>query len=100
MGGLGFDVALDDELEAAVSLFSETQSRFVLSCAAEKVEDVLDMLEELSIPFSVLGDVTDADLVIEDKLHLSIDEAYDVWTNSLERLVKADTGSDSSEVRA
>jgi phosphoribosylformylglycinamidine synthase len=94
-GGLGFEVALDDGLEEAVSLFSESQSRVLVSCRTEALEAVLDALEAADLPFSVLGDVTGkgehtdaARLRILDKLDLSLEEAALVWTYSLKAQVE------------
>jgi phosphoribosylformylglycinamidine synthase len=87
-GDLGFDVALDDELEGAISLFSESQSRVVVSCLAGDVDRVIDLLEEADVPFSVLGDVGGDRLRITDKLDLSLVEASQAWTHSLENMVE------------
>ena len=95
IGAIGFDMALDDGLPGAISLFSESQSRFVVSCAEADVDRVIDALEDADLPFSVLGDVGGDRLHIAEKLDLSLAEASQVWTHSLEKLVnRVDEGGD------
>jgi len=95
IGAIGFDIALDDGLPGAISLFSESQSRFVVSCAEADVDRVIDALEDADLPFSVLGDVGGDRLRIAEKLDLSLAEASQVWTHSLEKLVnRVDEGGD------
>jgi len=91
IGGVGFEVALDDDLEGALSLFSESQSRVVVSCATDDVDAVLDALERADVAFSVLGDVGGERLRIKDKLDVGLAEASDTWTHSLEKLVEQKT---------
>ncbi|MDR1775194.1 MAG: phosphoribosylformylglycinamidine synthase subunit PurL [Actinomycetes bacterium] len=86
-GRVGFEVALDDDLPAAVSLFSETQSRVVVSCDSANVDAVLDAAAAHGIPFSVLGDVGGNRLVIQDKLDLDLDTAADIYHGALEQAV-------------
>ena len=90
-GDLGFEVALDDGLADVSSLFSESQSRVVVSCAPDKVDTVLDMLTEADVPFSVLGDVGGERIVVKDKLDLELSEVTDVWSNSLLKAVNGGT---------
>ena len=91
-GGLGFTLALDDGLAPALSLFSESQSRIVVSCAADKVDTVLDLLQDSDIPFSVLGDVGGDTVTIKDKFDLPLAVVRQIWSNSLEGVVKAQEG--------
>jgi phosphoribosylformylglycinamidine synthase len=84
-GGLGFDLALDDDLPAVASLFSETQSRVVVSCNTDALEAVLDELEAADLPFAVLGEVGGGSMTIKDKLELSLGDAATLWANSLEK---------------
>ncbi|MDR1413182.1 MAG: phosphoribosylformylglycinamidine synthase subunit PurL [Actinomycetes bacterium] len=87
-GRMGFEVALDDGLEDAVSLFSESQSRIVVSCAPDDTDAVLDACEARGVPFAVLGDTGGTWLRIVDKVNLSLAEATQVWTSSLEDAVR------------
>lgn len=86
-GNIGASVALDDELDACSSLFSETQSRIVITVANDDVERMLDILSEDNVPYSVLGEVGDTRLVIENKIDASVEELAEPFNASLERLV-------------
>ncbi len=86
-GGVGANVALDDELAPALSLFSETQGRIVLTCGEEDSARLTDLLVERRVPFSVIGEVGGDRLVIEDKLDLEVARLRDAWEPALERSV-------------
>jgi phosphoribosylformylglycinamidine synthase len=89
-GGIGASVALDDDLAAAISLFSETQGRVVLTCAESDAEALTDLLVAHDVPFSVVGEVGGDRLVIEDKLDVALSMLSDAWGPTLERLVAGD----------
>ena len=86
-GNIGANVALDDELEATSSLFSETQSRIVVTVANGDVERLLDILSADNVPYSVLGEVGGDRLIIENKIDLSVAEMAEPFNSSLEKLV-------------
>jgi phosphoribosylformylglycinamidine synthase len=89
-GGIGASVALDDDLAPAISLFSETQGRVVLTCAEQDAEALTDMLVSHDVPFSVIGEVGGERLVIEDKLDVALSALAEAWGPTLERLVAGD----------
>ena len=93
-GKLGCELALDDELSAASSLFSESQSRILISCVSDKVDAVLDTLQARNLPFSVLGDVGGTQLIIKDKINFPLEELAQVWSNSLEQNLFAGAATD------
>jgi len=88
-GGLGADVAFDDELSAAASLFSETQSRVLVSAAPADYDELIDRLEASNVAFSVLGEVTPAEAGIRilDKVELSFEDARAAYEDTLPRLM-------------
>jgi len=92
-GGLGFEVATDDDLAPAASLFSESQSRVVISCSTDKVDATLDALQAADVPFSVLGDVSGDRAIIKDKIDLPLAEVAQVWSDSLEKALLAEDGN-------
>jgi len=55
---LGFDVELDDALEAIPLFFSEGQGRIVISCAPDTVADVLALARQHEVPAKQIGTVT------------------------------------------
>lgn len=64
-GGLGAQVNVTTDLRADVMLFSESQSRILLSAAPDKAEMLAVYLREAGIPVFVLGKVEGSDLTIE-----------------------------------
>jgi phosphoribosylformylglycinamidine synthase len=87
LGGIGAAVALDDDLPPVASLFSESQSRILVSVAEDKVEEFLALATANQVPYSVLGEVGGERLTIEDKLNLSVAEIANLYNNTLEQLV-------------
>jgi phosphoribosylformylglycinamidine synthase len=87
LGNIGARVALDDELPAMSSLFSETQSRVLVSVTEQDVPALLELLARHQLPYSVLGEVGGERLFIEDKLDLAISKIAKTYNNSLEEQV-------------
>ncbi len=83
-GEIGAVVALDDGLPVISSLFSETQSRVVVSCAAEDIEALEELLSSYDIPFSVIGTVGGDRITIEDKVDVSLVDAQIAYESALQ----------------
>ncbi|MFB5762901.1 phosphoribosylformylglycinamidine synthase subunit PurL [Paenibacillus medicaginis] len=64
-GSLGAQVNVTTDLRPDVTLFSESQSRILLSAAPDKAEALESYLRGLDIPVSVLGKVEGSELTIE-----------------------------------
>ena len=90
-GSLGCEVWLDDGLEPAISLFSESQGRVLVSVPEASVEDLEDIALEHGVPYSVLGTVGGMRLLIGDKVDLGLDELRYAYEPTLERLVHGGT---------
>jgi phosphoribosylformylglycinamidine synthase len=86
-GGIGATVALDDNLPSASSLFSETQSRILVSVTDANVTAFLTLLAEAEVPYSVIGEVGGALLEIEDKLTVSLKDIAHLYNTTLEHQV-------------
>ncbi len=91
VGGLGATLALDDDLPAVDSLFSETQGRIVVTCGEADAEALIGVFSGYEVPWSVLGEVGGERLVVEDKLDVSVDVLRAAWGPTLERLVHGET---------
>jgi phosphoribosylformylglycinamidine (FGAM) synthase-like enzyme len=86
-GGVGARVALDDGLDPAASLFSETQGRVFVTCAEGDAEALVETLLRHGVPYSVVGEVGGGRLVIEEKVDLTVDALSAAWGPTLEALV-------------
>jgi phosphoribosylformylglycinamidine synthase len=86
-GNIGADVHLEDDLPAVSSLFSETQSRVVVSVAEADIETFMDLLAEHEVPYSVLGTVGGDRLHISEKVDIGVGTLREAHSNTLEKLV-------------
>ena len=80
--------------EAATVLFSESQSRIVVSVAAADLEKTMSTLHETGISFQQLGKVGAEELCIrvnDETLRWPITDLYDDWWNSIRRAVEDQT---------
>lgn len=82
-GGIGASVRLEDALVPVASLFSESQSRIVVSVAENDTEALLDLLDRHEVPHSVLGTVGGQTLRIEGLVEAGVAEICDVFENAL-----------------
>jgi len=55
-------------------LFGEDQGRYIIEIDKNNLKDVVKILSENSVHFDELGTVNDADLIIDDKSKVSIDD--------------------------
>ena len=76
------------------TLFNESQSRIVISCAADNAENILALLHAKNIPHSLLGRVATKTLRIKTggaELSWPIDDLYDDWFHAIRRAVETET---------
>jgi phosphoribosylformylglycinamidine synthase len=79
---------------AATVLFSESQSRIVISVAPTDLEKTISILRATSVPFEQLGKITTGELCIrlnEETFRWQITDLYDDWWNAIRRAVEAET---------
>jgi phosphoribosylformylglycinamidine synthase len=84
-GDLGADIHLDDGLPAYASLFSETQSRIVVTTAPEDAERLVELALANAIPYSVIGTVGGDRFAVEDKVGVTLVQLREAWEPALER---------------
>ncbi|MEG0071177.1 MAG: phosphoribosylformylglycinamidine synthase subunit PurL [Raoultibacter sp.] len=85
-GGLGAEVAFDDELPAVASLFSETQARFIVSVENLQAQELIERLIAAKVPYSIIGEVVAAEegIAIEDKVQVALADAAQAHRDGLE----------------
>jgi phosphoribosylformylglycinamidine synthase II len=90
----GADVNLNaGETPATTALFSEAQSRVIISVDSEDVERTMSILRERGVPFEQLGKVSGDHLCIRvngGTFHWSIADLYDGWFNAIRRAVEGE----------
>ena len=94
-GLLGAKIDLGDNatVSASTALFNESQSRIVISCAAEKSETVLENLRSAKLPHIRLGVVASGTLSIasgKDQFSWETADLHDGWFNAIRRAVEND----------
>ena len=91
-GDVGADIHLPDELAAVAALFSESQSRIVVSVAEEDSGAFIELLLEREVPYAVLGEVGGERLEIEGPegplATASLAEMHSAHGPTLEALVR------------
>ncbi len=93
-GGIGCSVYLDDELSGVSSLFSESQSRVVLTVAEDDIDVLLEVLGRHEVPWAVLGQVGGQRLHIGEKIDIDLDTLRLVYERTLEKLIAGDFQSE------
>lgn len=86
-GDIGARCSLPGDGRVDGLLFGETQSRIVLSVAAERYADVEDLANSLGVPITTLGVVGGRRLQIGGSIDLAVEEMGDTWRNALPRLL-------------
>ena len=83
-GAIGASVVLDDGLQPVSSLFSETQSRILVSLDEADVLAFVDRLVAAEVCYSVIGEVGGESLKIEAVGEFAVEEIAKLYNNSLE----------------
>jgi phosphoribosylformylglycinamidine synthase len=73
-------------------LFSESNSRFIMTVEGHRLAAVRNSLEARGIPYGLLGKVGGSSIRFDHNgknvMNVSIDKAVDVWMNALERIME------------
>lgn len=84
---IGATVKLDDELRADFALFSESQSRIVVSIAPEQQAAFEAHLTDTGLPWATVGTVGGNTLRINDWIDVSVDILRERFLTAIERQV-------------
>jgi phosphoribosylformylglycinamidine (FGAM) synthase-like enzyme len=64
--GFGFDITTDAEIRNDAFLFGEAMGRIVVGVDLSKVDEFVDLMSSLKVPFFALGHVTKGEIRIDD----------------------------------
>ncbi|MDO8929971.1 MAG: phosphoribosylformylglycinamidine synthase subunit PurL, partial [Bacteroidota bacterium] len=64
--GFGFDITTDAEIRKDAFLFGEAMGRIAVGVDLTKVDDFVDLMSSLKVPFFALGHVTKGEIRIDD----------------------------------
>lgn len=91
-GNLGADVSISNELKPEALLFSESQSRILLSVSPENVQNVFDIAQQYGVSCQDIGGVTTDTFEVsyqsEQLINLSVNELTKVWKDAIPCLMK------------
>ncbi len=82
-GSLGFNISIQDSARSDIFLFSESQSRVVLSLSLENFKKAKELADQQGFPFLRLGAVSHSTLTINDMDFGHLDEWSELYNNSL-----------------
>jgi phosphoribosylformylglycinamidine synthase len=86
---LGFDISLDADIRPDAFLFGEAQGRVVVSLSSDQQEAFVELLAASETEFSLLGTVTDGQLLVDGSSFGTVLEAKQVHLNVLHNLLGA-----------
>jgi phosphoribosylformylglycinamidine synthase len=72
--GLGFDITSDAEVRKDAFLFGEAMGRIFVGVDLKKVDEFVDLMSSLKVPFFALGHVTKGEIRIDDESFGFIDK--------------------------
>jgi phosphoribosylformylglycinamidine synthase II len=86
-GEMGASVRLAGNLPLHVLLFSESQSRALVSAPPEKLGALEEIASQLGVPLEVIGETGGESLDVEGVFSISLEKLKDIYTNSLEKMI-------------
>jgi phosphoribosylformylglycinamidine synthase II len=84
---LGFEIETDVELRKDAYLFGEAQGRVVITVTQQQEEALVELLATSGIDFTILGEVTEGELIIDDESFGTVNEAKEVYDNVLHNIL-------------
>jgi phosphoribosylformylglycinamidine synthase II len=84
---VGCVIGLEDTFRPDALLFSETQSRLLVSTAARNLPQLLMLAEERAVPAKAIGQAGGREFIIRrgdrELVRLPVEQIYDVWKKAL-----------------
>ncbi len=86
-GKRGATIEVSTDLDPLVWLFSESQSRFVVTVPDEKLEMMDALARKRNIPYTVIGKTGGERLVVNDWLDVDLKVANERWEQALQEIL-------------
>lgn len=84
---LGFEITSEEGIRKDAFLFGEAQGRVVVSVKAEQQEAFVELMATSETEFSLLGTVTDGDLLVDEEKFGTVAAAKAVFENVLHHIL-------------
>jgi phosphoribosylformylglycinamidine synthase subunit PurL len=92
-GKLGAEIQLTEELRTDLSLFSETQSRIILSVSPEHAVKIMEMAQQQKVPIKEIGKVKGQELSIAQNgktvISQPITKLEEAWRNAIPNIMRS-----------
>jgi phosphoribosylformylglycinamidine synthase len=86
-GNIGCEIDLGDSPTVG-DLFSETQSRIVITIEKSKLEQVTSIAQKHNVPFNIIGKTIEDKFTIKNYINYSIKNVSDLYGNAIPNLMK------------
>jgi phosphoribosylformylglycinamidine synthase len=84
---IGADVNIPVKNREDFSLFSESQSRIIVSVSPDNNDEFLTLLKQSKLPFTFLGLTQEKDFVVNNKYSFSLEELISLYFDSIPSLM-------------
>ncbi|NQY66221.1 MAG: phosphoribosylformylglycinamidine synthase subunit PurL [Flavobacteriales bacterium] len=85
--GLGFDIITSSEVREDAFMFGESQGRVVVSISRDLEDTFLEIMEDKTLNFMLLGHVTQGKICVDDEQWAMVEDAKLVYDTSLEKMI-------------
>ena len=85
---LGVRLETREMIRGDASLFSESQSRIVVSLKEENIDRLKEIAVKHNVPVQVIGEVGGTRFVIQPLMQLPVDELKSIWSGALGATLK------------
>lgn len=82
---LGFSIDCDEEIRKDAFLFGESQSRIIVSVSPEKLDDFIEFMIQTEVDFSLLGEVTEKEIIVDGDLFGNIEDFKLKYNSTLDK---------------
>ncbi len=82
-GGLGVHVDVEEPEDWTTFLFSESQSRVLVSLRGEDLPRLKMLAREKELSFTVLGHVSGSRFIVNDRINLAMSDLREAWENGI-----------------
>ena len=85
---IGCEVLLSDDMRKDFILFSESQSRVIISASTDNKHKIFDLAKKYNMYIKLIGKTGGSTIKINDSINLDLNMVYDTYFNSIHRLME------------
>lgn len=78
----------DNIVPNVFTLFSESQTRVVVSVSPQKQNELLDLVSKYYLPIKEIGTVIEGLFIVPGAIHLNVKDLKDIYLNTFEQIIK------------